>query len=291
MARAIVAILLLATLCLAFTSSLFAHGQETAKDAPKPDSTQDQAQAETNQQEHEEERQEQQSQQQPDDEEDEAKPVDDEDEDLLLTPHPEVSVSWVFPDNADRRLKLGEVSSLLLGFQNRAEQAFNITGVGAHLQSPFDLSYYIQNFTARRVSGAAVGPGQYGSVEYQFRPDSILEPNEYWMTAWVIYNNSADQVYMHTFYNGTVELYDEGGNFGKSFLNIALAVAVIGVITFILVSVTNLTKRTGVRKLVERGTRTPVDESIEIYKPAAKNRVVTRKTNTKKVKKADKDRE
>jgi len=284
MARAIVALLLIATLSLSFASSLFAHAQET----PKPDAAHDQAQQEHDQQ--EPERQEQQSQQPPDeDEEDEAKPADDEDEELLLTPHPEVSVSWVFPDNLDRRLKLGEVSSLLLGFQNRAEQAFNITGVGAHLQSPFDLSYYIQNFTARRVSGAAVGPGQYGSVEYQFRPDSILEPNEYWMTAWVIYNNSADQVYLHTFYNGTVELFDEGGNFGRSFLNIALAVAVIGVLTFILVSVTNLTKKTGIRKLMERGTRTPVDESIEIYKPAAKNRVVVRKTNTKKSKKVDKE--
>jgi len=65
---------------------------------------------------------------------------------------------------------------------------------------------FCSQFTARRVAGAPVGPRQQGAAEYQFMPDPSLEPLEYGFSAWVVYNNSADQVFLHTFYNGTIEL-------------------------------------------------------------------------------------
>jgi len=213
--------------------------------------------------------------------EDEAKRDDEDTDDMLLAPHPAVSVAWVFPDNPDRRLKLGDTINIIAGFSNGADEAFNITGIGASLRSPVDLDYYIMNFTARRV-GAPVGPGQQAAAEYQFRPDPTLEANEYWLSAWVIYNNSADQVFMHTFYNGTVELYEEGQGV-KSILTYVLGAAVIGLVVFILIQV-NTTVKTKGSKRVERGTRAEISSStsdLQVYKQSEKQKVFRRNTGNK----------
>jgi len=200
---------------------------------------------------------------------------EEEEEDLLLIPHPEVSVTYVFPDAPTRKLKLdGNEVSILLGFNNKAPEAFNITGIGAHLQNPFDLSYYVQNFTARRVVGAAVGPGQQASVEYRFKPDPSLEPIEYWMTAWVIYNNSNDRVYMHTFYNGTVELIEDNPGFSlKQFIQYVLVLGMLGLGGFFAFKLTSGGSKPA--KRVERGTRETSDD-YQIYKPAAQSKAVRR---------------
>jgi len=216
---------------------------------------------------------------------------DDEEEDeeeLLLIPHRDVSVSYYFPDAPDRRLKLGENINILLGFHNKADEAFNITGIGASLQSPFDLSYYIQNFTARRVMGAPVGPGQQAAAEYQFRPDPTLEPVEYWLSAWVIYNNSNDQVYMHYFYNGTVELVEENAGLGsKQVLTYLLIVAGLGLAGYMFLRVSGSQKRS---RRVERGTRSEAVDDINdlVYTPSAVARPVKRKSGVAKATKSPK---
>jgi len=216
-----------------------------------------------------------------DEEGDEAKRhVDDEDEDydeLTFIPHPDVSVSFLFPDAPDRRLKLGETANILAGFHNKADQAFNITGIGAHLQSPFDLSYYIMNFTARRVVGASVGPMQQASVEYQFRPDPSLEPTEYWLSAWVIYNNSDDQVFMHTFYNGTVELVEEDGGFGaKQALFYLVVLASFGAAAYGIVRYSGF-KVGEKKKKVDRSRQTESFTDIPIYRPKESSQARRRK--------------
>jgi len=47
---------------------------------------------------------------------------------------------------------LGQPITILLGFNNKGDQAFNITGIGAHLQHPFDYSHYIQNVRMRLIA-------------------------------------------------------------------------------------------------------------------------------------------
>jgi len=186
-------------------------------------------------------------------------------------------VTWVFPDAQDRKLKLGEPANVLLGFYNKADQMFNVTGIGASLQNPHDTSYYIQNFTARRVVGVPVGPGQQASVEYQFRPDAGLEAGEYWMSAWVIYNNSADQVFMHTFYNGTVELHEESRGV-RDYINFVLVLGLIGLAAYAYITLSGGSKPSKKRAHVERGTR--VEEEIQIYKQAEKSKGVPRRKQT-----------
>jgi hypothetical protein len=247
------AFLLMGMLALAFVTNVAAQGSETEEEAG---------------------------------EENKKRADDDEEEDeeeLLLIPHRDVSVSYYFPDAPNRKLKLGENINLLLGFHNKADEAFNITGIGAHLQSPFDLSYYIQNFTARRVVGAPVGPGQQAAAEYQFRPDPTLEPVEYWFSAWVIYNNSNDQVYMHYFYNGTIELVEENAGFGsKQVLSYLLIVAGLGLAGYMFLRSSGFQKRS--RSRVERGTRSDASSDINdlVYRPSATSRPVGKRAAPKK---------
>lgn len=40
---------------------------------------------------------------------------------------------------------MGEKITMLVLFHNKGKAEFNITAIRAHLHSPFDYSYYIQN--------------------------------------------------------------------------------------------------------------------------------------------------
>lgn len=265
MNKSLLAILLLALLGLSFLGNLPVRAQDASDDAEEELKASDETNAKADKQEAG----------------DETEP-DDEDEDLLLIPHPDVTVSAVFPDSLEKKFALGEAITVLLGFNNKGDQAFNITGIGAHLQSPHDLSYYIQNFTARRVMGAAVGPRQQAAAEYVFLPDPTLEPLEFWMSAWVIYNNSADQVFMHTFYNSTIELYEPNTGFSaRALLSWLLTAAFVGIVGYIVIRVSGAQKPKK-KKSVERGTtESSADSSVPVYTPAKESRRFGSKKGTK----------
>jgi hypothetical protein len=204
---------------------------------------------------------------------DDVDPTQEDEGDLLLIPHPDITVSAAFPDSKERKFVLGQPITILLGFNNKGDQAFNITGIGAHLQHPFDYSHYIQNFTARRVVGAPVGPRQQGSAEYVFQPDPSLEPLEYGFSAWVVYNNSVDQVFMHTFYNGTIELTEAPTELSAALIfSWGLTAAGAGIVGYVLLKVASSMKPKKKRgtKRVETGTRedTAVPSDIPVYTPA-----------------------
>jgi hypothetical protein len=50
----------------------------------------------------------------------------------------------------------GKIVTAWLSFNNLGSSSFNVTSIDACLQSPFDLDYYIQNFSERAV-GFTVG--------------------------------------------------------------------------------------------------------------------------------------
>ena len=47
---------------------------------------------------------------------------------------------------------IGKPISMLTSFVNRGDRSFNITRFGAHLHSPYDYSYFIQNVRAQFVA-------------------------------------------------------------------------------------------------------------------------------------------
>jgi hypothetical protein len=150
--------------------------------------------------------------------------------DGTVVAHPDVETRVIFPDYPTKQFVVGKPVVALVAFANHARnKAFNITAVGAHLHSPFDLSYYIQNFTVREQD-ALVGPGYQVSVEYVFMTDPSLEPLEFWFSAWVQYNSTDGRTFRTTFTNGTIELIEKPSEFNaKTFFGYVVAVAVVAV--------------------------------------------------------------
>lgn len=147
-----------------------------------------------------------------------------------VTSSSDIETSFVFPEYPTQRLEIGEKITLLVNMFNTGEQTFNVTAITAALHSPYDISYYIQNFTAREV-GALLGPKQQVSLEYVFMPDKGLEPLEFWLSAVVYYSSSETTFHRSTIINGTIELVDKSSSLDArrmfSYLLVSAAVCLL----------------------------------------------------------------
>jgi len=209
----------------------------------------------------------------------------------ILGPHSAVSTFIHFPDYPkEHRFIQGEDVVVLIGVSNRSPSTyFNVSYIGAQLHSPFDFSYYIQNFTVRETE-SIVGPGQETTIEYRFRPDPALEPIEFQLSVWSIYNSSEGRLYQSTVFNDTVELVERREPWTvQSVVNYLLVLSGMGVIAYV---GWNLTQGTGGKKKkrtkrVESGEPGAVkaDWATAAYTPAAKARVVRRPGSKKGSKK------
>jgi translocon-associated protein subunit alpha len=158
---------------------------------------------------------------------------DAEEEELALVASPNAHTRVLFPDFPTKKIPVGKEVTVLVGFSNSGDKTFNITGIGAHLHSPYDFTYYIQNFTAYEVEGT-VGPGEQLSLEYTFKPDPSLEPLEFHLSGWVIYNDSDNTMFRSVFVNGTIELIEAQSDFDiRGVFTWFLAVAALGLIVYV----------------------------------------------------------
>lgn len=185
---------------------------------------------------------------------------------------PEVTTRFYFPDNQEKRFAVGKDITVLVDFQNNGAEDYNISKVAAFLHSPFDFNYYIQNFTVREVSGYAPGGSQI-SLEYTFKPDATLEPLEFWLSGFVEYNNSDDQIYYSTFINGTIELVEEGTVISVStFFSYFMGLGAVGFAAYIAVSTGALGKGKSKRKgksAPRVAESTSDDWDVDAYKQSA----------------------
>jgi len=156
-------------------------------------------------------------------------------EDGEIGPHSHVETIVFFPEyTTDKRFLIGESVTVLVGFANKADDSFNITAMGAQFHSPYDLSYYIQNFTRKYLSVTAE-PNQQITLEYKFTPDKNLEPLSFWLSGWVEYNGT-DGVYRSTFINTTVEVIEKPGDADtRRFFTVVFLLAVGGLVAYFFV--------------------------------------------------------
>jgi hypothetical protein len=196
----------------------------------------------------------------------------DEDEEYILRSSPDLSAIVYFPEFADKKFPVQTEVTALVGFHNTGEKAFNITGIAGSLHSPFDLGYYIQNFTAKFL-GVVVEPGQQVTVDYQIKPRQDLEPLQFWFSAYVIYNDSDDAIFKTTVYNNTIELVDKPSEFNvrRTFGYVAV-IAIAGLAAF-----TVYGPKTSSSKGVERGTNESAGGWGEnVYKQAKSAKKIVR---------------
>jgi len=122
----------------------------------------------------------------------------------------DVTTTFLFPNLGEKKFAVGKPVTVLINFINNGQEVLNITRVAGFLHSPFDLNYYIQNFSSSEVRGGMVGPKSQMSLDYQFMPDANLEPLEFWMSGVVDYQaDGSDIVYHRVFLNETVTLINE----------------------------------------------------------------------------------
>lgn len=141
--------------------------------------------------------------------------VEDEEEDTYddtLDVH-EIDTSYkILETTDDGKLPVGKPTTILVDFSNKGQDVFNVTSVSAFLHSPFDLNYYIQNFTTKAISNGVSAPSSQVTLEYKITPDDKLEPLEFWLSGFVEYTvEGSDEPFRQHFVNTTVELFDNKG--------------------------------------------------------------------------------
>jgi len=157
-----------------------------------------------------------------------------EEEEIALVASPDAHTRVLFPDFPTKKIPVGKEVTVLVGFSNSGSSPFTLTSIGAHLHSPYDFSYYIQNFTERDVFDGVVEPGAQVSLEYIFKPDPSLEPLEFHLSGFVTYNNSENMMFRSTFVNGTIELIEAQSDFDiRGIFTWFLGVAALGLIAYV----------------------------------------------------------
>jgi len=204
--------------------------------------------------------------------------IEEDDDAAVLKPSPDISTMVFFPDFSEKKFPIGSDVQLLLGIHNKGKAPYNISFIGAYLHSPFDLDYYIQNFSVKAVE-EIVEPGEEQTFDFTFRPDQRLEPLEFWLSAYVVYNNTdTSQIHQTVFINGTIDLVEKPSdmNFRRVFTYVLAfaAAALVGYIAWHVIS----PKGSG---STERGTREDGSQSSwtpdKVYSQSKESRPIVRK--------------
>jgi len=210
-----------------------------------------------------------------------------EEDDGELRHHPDVRTVVYFPDFTDKKFEVGSRVNTLIGFDNKGDSGFNVTAIGAFFHSPYDYSYYIQNFSAKEVGVTLAGHWQV-TFEYVFAPDKGLEPLEYWLSGWILYNSSDGREFISTWYNGTVLLVEKNTEFDiRRVFSYFLLASGLGLVVYVVINISQSggKKKKERKPFSERSTAKAETTDADwgsIYKPAEKaRRAGSRKTPKK----------
>jgi len=206
-----------------------------------------------------------------------------------LIAHPDVATVSLFPDYADKKFYVGTEIVALIGLTNSGSKTFNISSVQGFLHSPFDYTYYIQNFTARHFASAVLKPNEQLTLEYTFKPDKSLEALEFWLSGYVDYNATAEEgkepeQFRSYFTNSTIELIEKQSDANvKRVFTYFLATAAAGIVGYIAWSLTNPQQSSSSSSSSTSSSSSGKSRGesseweAEVYKPAKESRAVGRK--------------
>jgi len=181
----------------------------------------------------------------------------------------------------------GDEVTALIGMHNSGDKTYNVSYVGAHLHSPFDYNFYVQNFTVRWTSNL-LPPRSEVTVEYRFRPDPNLEPLDFQLSGWLIYNDSAPTpvIYRSMFVNQTIEVLERRQEWtASSIITWIFVLAGLGLAGYVALNLTQGGKKTKSRASTPSvdGVKSPsAGWETQVYKPAQ----VQKAFGSKKEKKA-----
>lgn len=181
----------------------------------------------------------------------------------MLVSSPNFKTNVVFPASPinEKAFKSGDIIDIVLGVTNTGKKTFNITSILASLRYPPDWRLFVQNFTHREY-GLIVEPSEQISLVYSFRPDPMLEPRDFGLTAEVFYTDKDDN-YTTVFFNETITLVETIEPFDAQALFTYVGIlGIAGLIGFFVynAAVGKATKKSKKSK-IETGTRTTSQDS------------------------------
>jgi hypothetical protein len=197
-----------------------------------------------------------------------------------VMPAQDVQTYVKFLGISDNKFTAGEEVTALIGMTNSGPKTYNVSYVGAHLHSPYDFNFFVQNFTVRWTSNL-LPPNSEVTVEYKFRPDEKLEPLDFHLSGWLIYNDSASTpiIYRSLFFNQTVEVTERRSEWTiQSFFTTALVLAGIAIAGYVVLSQTAVgkkaTKRVTASAASSEGGNASAGWDAKIYKPSTVQKAV-----------------
>lgn len=154
---------------------------------------------------------------------------------MYVMPAADVQTYVKFLGVEDMKFVAGDEVVALIGMHNSGDKTYNVSFVGAHLHSPYDLNFYVQNYTVRWTSNL-LPPKSEVTVEYRFRPDEKLDPLDYHLSGWLIYNDTAPTpiIYRSLFVNSTIEMLERRMEWNvQTVLTYTLASAGLGIAAYV----------------------------------------------------------
>ena len=127
----------------------------------------------------------------------------------------------------------GEFVEVLCGFKNAGDKSFNITLLKGSLNSPYDHSMYIQNFTEQAPFNE-IKTGEEGTLAYKFFPDPGLEPRDYVLTLYVDYVDADKEEYRTVYYNSSIEIVESQSSLDtRTFFGRVLSLVFFGLVALV----------------------------------------------------------
>ncbi len=122
---------------------------------------------------------------------------------------------------------------VLCGFKNVGDKSFNITMLKGSLNSPYDYSMYIQNFTELAPFNE-IKTGEEGTLSYKFFPDPGLEPRDYVLTLYVDYVDADKEEYRTVYFNSSIEIVESQSSLDtRTFFGRLLSLAFFVLVGFV----------------------------------------------------------
>ncbi|MCO5558043.1 hypothetical protein L7F22_011618 [Adiantum nelumboides] len=191
---------------------------------------------------------------------DEAVVTTEESQDLFDTadPNPAPGVHTVvhFPNNADKAIRVGEETEILVGVSNHGDAHLSVHSVKASLHLPYDHKYRVQDFYSVDFGNATVPKSVQASFPYSFTTSKYLQPGLFDLVATILYEVDGTP-HQSVFYNGTVEVEEANGFVrGETLFLFALAFGIVALLGVWLAGrFQKLSKKSRKTKKVETGTR------------------------------------
>lgn len=164
----------------------------------------------------------------------------------------ELEVQNWFPEHPTHEFLPGKPVSCVIGVRNSAGSTVNITAAVASLNSPYDASVNLYNFTAQPYH-LPLGPGQEVSLDYGMFMPFQLPAREFNLKV-MLYLSVDDNMFLNLPFNQTINIIEEASWFDLELMGLwVVGLAIVALVGYF---ITNYLKSLGfVKKAAKKSKK------------------------------------